>query len=472
MGNWKDSNLSAILEYPFDFDQYIERQLRRIDDLDERKFAKELLMDGLGSAIRSTEEQYRQLERRVYEELEIADNQYEIVTTIIGRSQYDPTNPTLRPVLKEDLARTPPTPPSSEDGRVRIATIYLEAGEETQERFREAVHFSATLNRNRQDQGKEEQGNEEQGKEQGKGQGMQEAAVYAEPARRYRDAIETLYQVFQDNHVPWGTVNMGYLEKFYDVYISETESDGKPVTADEAEIDFGAFGEFVRHDVIPLWNLEWSGFDSADFMVPCINGTYYEHEYSLEDKEEKDGYLVQANEDILEIRREHDRIVIKSLKKTFEGWNALHLIQRETARSLDYDAPLLTNRKRDSFFRRLASNSRVPLLTKTDLFRRIMELDIRDYIEVTGYEICENVKDFPSVEGMNWFVRDELFPMETRKVLLLKFKEKQSGNYLNGSMIRFAISQMQLEIGEYRCVGTLEGTGAEDEDEEETEAVK
>lgn len=70
-------------------------------------------------------------------------------------------------------------------------------------------------------------------------------------------------------------------------------------------------------------------------------------------------------------------------------------------------------------------------MTKTDLFRRIMELDIRDYIEVIGYEICESTGAYPNVEGMNWFVRDELFPLESRKVLLLKFKEKQPGHYLN-----------------------------------------
>lgn len=411
MGNWKDSNLSAIMEYPFDFDQYLERQLRRIDDLDERKFAKELLIDGLGNAIRSIEEKYRKLERRVYEELEIADNQYEIVTTIVERGHYDPTNQTLWPVLEEDLAKTPPIPSPPENGKIRISTIYLEAGEETQEKFREAVRFSAALQ-------EKQQGEDKWGV--GKKLGTRETAVYTVPAKRYRETIETLYQMFQDNHIPWGTVNMGYLEKFYDIYISETESRGIPVTADEVEIDFGGFKEFVRHDVIPLWNLKWELLDSSDFMLPCMNATYYEHEIKLEDKEQKDGYLVQANGDILEIRHEENQIVLKSHLETYHNWKAIHLFQGETVRSLDYNAPLLTNRKKDTFFRRLASNSRVLLMTKTDLFRRIMELDIQDYIEVTGYEICENIKDYPSVEGMNWFVREELFPMETRKMHAIK----------------------------------------------------
>lgn len=103
MENWKDNNLSAILEYPFDFERYIEERLREIDELDERKFVKKLLLEGLGKVIQCTEAKYQQLERRVYEELEITDNQYEAVLTIVKKNHYDPTNGTLFPVNDEDL---------------------------------------------------------------------------------------------------------------------------------------------------------------------------------------------------------------------------------------------------------------------------------------------------------------------------------------------------------------------------------
>lgn len=435
MENWKENNLSAILEYPFDFDRYMEERLREIDDLEERQFTKKLLIEGLGKVIGRTEEKYRQLERRVYEELEIADNQYESVMTIINRNHYDPTNKTLYPVLAEDLKESRLKQSLSDDNKVWLGTIFLEAEEGRQREFEEQEVFPAVLT----------------------GEGTEKAMLAVHPAKRYRDAIEGLYQVFQDNHIPWETMNTSYLDKFYDVYLNKNDA-GKGFEAmplKDLQVAWGTYGEAVRYEQIPLWNMEWVRFDSADFMLPCINGIYYEHEFSLEDKDEKDGYLIQTNEDILEIRHERKKIVIKSQKETFENWRALHIFQGDIVRSLDYNAPLLTNHKRDSFIRRHSENSRVQLMTKTDLFRRIMELDIRDYIEVVGYEIKENAKDYPNVEGMNWFVRDELFPMESRKVLLLKFQEKQPGHYLNGSMVRFVISQMQLEISEYRCVGVI-----------------
>nr|WP_289707418.1 hypothetical protein [Enterocloster clostridioformis] len=434
MENWKDNNLSAILEYPFDFERYMEERLREIDDLDERKFAKKLLLEGLGKVIRCTEAKYQQLESRVYEELEIEDNQYEAVLTIVKRSHYDPTNGTLFPVSEEDLDEKVLKETWSDGSRRWLGSIFLEASDDRQRDFQDRTKFTGTLV---------------------KAEENRAAAFEILPAMRYREVMEGLYLVFQDNHIPWDTINTGYLDKFYDVFIYIEGTEPAPDSLEEVTIEFEEYKEEIRYGRIPLWNLEWVTFDSADFMLPCINGIYYEHEFSLEDKDEKDGYLIQSNEDILEIRHEKNKIVIKSLKETFENWKALHLVQKETVRSLDYNAPLLTNRKRDSFIRRYAENSRVQLMTKTDLFRRIMELDIRDYIEVVGYEICESARDFPNTEGMNWFVRDELFPMESRRVLLLKFKERQPGHYLNGSMVRFVISQMQLEISEYRCVGVI-----------------
>ena len=96
-------HLSGIYEYDFDFHSYIEKQLRMIDDLDERKYAKRLLLEGMEKMIRCMDERYEQLEQRIYHEIEISDNHYEVAMTVIKRQDYDPTNPTLFPVVEEDI---------------------------------------------------------------------------------------------------------------------------------------------------------------------------------------------------------------------------------------------------------------------------------------------------------------------------------------------------------------------------------
>lgn len=282
------------------------------------------------------------------------------------------------------------------------------------------------------------------------------------PAARYREAVERLYQVFQDNHIPWQTVHMGYLDKFYDVY-AEAYGWGGPGTAGEGpqpeavSVDYGEYAPYIRRSMIPLWNMEQLPFDSTQFMIPCTDGIYYEHEFPLQGRGETDGYLALSNEDILEIRHEKKKIILKTKKEIFEGWRILHMIQKPAARSLDYDAPFLSNHRKDSFIRRYAEHNGSRLMTKTDLFRRIMELDTGDFIEAAGYEITDCAGETLLAPDMNWFARDELFPMEGRKTLALKFKEKKPGHYLNGSMARFVLSQLQMEIGEYRCAGMLEG---------------
>ena len=85
--------------------------------------------------------------------------------------------------------------------------------------------------------------------------------------------------------MPWTTVNTGYLDKFYDIYAERQglpeEYAEKSFVAD-ADIRFGKYGEMVHLDFMPLWNIESVTFDSMDFMVPCIDGIYYEHEFHLE----------------------------------------------------------------------------------------------------------------------------------------------------------------------------------------------
>ena len=34
MSGWAEDNRSAVQDYPFDFERYIEEQLRKIDDLE------------------------------------------------------------------------------------------------------------------------------------------------------------------------------------------------------------------------------------------------------------------------------------------------------------------------------------------------------------------------------------------------------------------------------------------------------
>ena len=362
MATWQEENLSAILEYPFDFDRYIAEQLREIDDLDERIFAKKVLMEGLGRVIRQTEQKYQALEKRVYQEISIPDNAYGIVSTVVKRADYDPTNDTLFPVVPMDLDSEKAREALSTEEALYVGTVFLKADRVTCRGFENKGRLQAFL----LVEGEEK-----------------EICTHIKKADRYREVMAELYRMFQDNHILWETVNTGYMDKLYDIYVYKEDIPAETVSLENLRIDYGKYREAVQIDMLLLWNIERITFDSMNFMVPCIDGIYYEHEFTIEDENREDGYLIKINEDISEIRHERGKIIIKSGKETFENWTAIRIVQKNTVRSLDYNAPLLSNRKQDTFIRRYSSEAKVSLLTRAELFRRIMELDITDYIEVT-----------------------------------------------------------------------------------------
>lgn len=435
----KGDGIRSILENKMDFKQYISERLRDIDNLEERRVAKAILVEGLGTVIEETERRYDELERRVYDEIEIPNDHYEICSTIIERSFFDATNDTLFPVDQMDLDKQAIRDSQSDKTRLYIGTYYLKADDSSCAKLAEEGKRNGTFLAG----------------------GRELPVVYlVEPVKRYRDLIEQLYGLFQANQIPWTTVNTGYLDKFFDVFLLREEGkiENGEIQNSESEaacIDWGDLEGKVFSDCIPLWNIQRIRFSSTDFMLPCGGDIYYEHICPLMNKGSRDGYVIQSNDDILEIRHEAGRIIIKSKKESYKNWTALRISQQESFLPFGYSYPVLTNRKRDSFFRRFAERTQVRLMTKMDLFRRIMEMDVHDYIQIVDYELLTGSDQRQEIQGMNWFIGDELFPMEGRRVLLLKFKRKEGSGYLCETMVRFVVSQMQLEITEYRCVGVI-----------------
>lgn len=399
--------------------------------------AKRILEDTIGKVAEAAKEKYQQLERRIHEELETEENQYKTVMTIIKRQYYDPTNKTLYPVIETDRNVERLKDVLSNEQYQWVDTIYLEMSERSQRQFEAVNEWKGVI---------EQDGNQD------------EVMFQIHPAKRYRDAIEKLYQIFQDNHIPWETVNTAYLDKFYDVYMSRKGIHKLPAagSAKSLNINFGNYKDHVQYGMIPLWNLEWKKLDCDHYRIPCMNGIYYEHEFILGDKSSQDGYLIETKEEVLEIRHEKEKIVVKSKKENLENSRVLHMIQERSIRSLDYSAPLLTNYKKNFFVQLCLENSMELSMTRKEMFRRIMEFDIQEYIQVTDCQIADEIQNCLRIETMNWFVQDGLFPVGNRKILLMKFKAKKPENYLNDGIIRYVISQLQLEIREYRCVGVME----------------
>lgn len=157
--------------------------------------------------------------------------------------------------------------------------------------------------------------------------GGYQASFRVKRASRYRAAVAHLYGLFVYNSVPWATVNTGYMDKFFNVYLeSLEETPGQGEQWDGADVDYGKYRPFVRENMLPLWNVGQLVFSGKDFVVPCIDSKDYEHELPIGDFGEENGYLIGKNQEIVGTRNTVDRVVMRSPLEVFENWTGYKIV--------------------------------------------------------------------------------------------------------------------------------------------------
>lgn len=404
-----------MLDQNFDMETYVKQRLAEITDIDERSVAKEALLRGLLPAVRTMEERYRNLEERIRREIEIPGSRFAVYTMAVRRQDYDPTNRTWFPVCERDM----------QDGAV-CRRIYFQGNEAEKREFEKASCISAT----------DREGNT--------------IRLGIRRSEDYRVAMESLYKLFVHNRIPWRTVNTGDIDRFYDVYPMEAEDE-----MESRSISFGEWEGLVDQDYMLLWNLEQFSFHCRKFMVPCLDGKYYEHELSLEDYDPDSGYMVEGNEDILSIRYENGRILMTSFQETFENWHAWRFSGHPDMESHGYGGRVLGNAGKESFADHLTERYGHGIHSRTEIFRIVEGLGVEDWVRLADCRVREREQDGSFQADMNWFIREELFPMETRRALELTFERQGGTEACAEDMLRYAISQVQLLLGEYKCVGKL-----------------
>lgn len=411
--------ISMMINQSFDMDTYVKQRIAEISDADERGFAKEVLLKGLLPAFQLMNERYRELENRVMREVEVKSSRFVVMTTLIRRKDYDPTNSTWFPVCEDDVG---------ENETVHQRIFF--GGNEMEKRMFEA---KGCLNAT------DTSGNIHR--------------VGIRRAEDYRKAVEALYNIFVYNRIPWSTVNTGDLDRFYEIYpLDDTESmAGWSVSYEEWE-------DRVCTDYIALWNIEKFYFSCMKFMVPCLDGKYYEHELNLEDYDADSGYMVENNEDILSVRYENRKIIMTSAKENFEKWCAYRFGSRIDIDSYGYNHKILGNRRKEQFADYLATRYGQGIHSRTEIFRIVESLDVGEYIKLADCSIQEQEKEGSFLADMNWFIREEIFPLDTRRILELQFIRQNNGgdDYYAEDMLRYVVSQIQLLLDEYKCVGVLD----------------
>lgn len=432
MGTDKRPEYERLFEYPFDFQEYVERRLREIDDLEERRFAKQLLQDGLLNIIRKSEERYRQLEQRVYHELKNHTLGYPVYMTICRKKEYDPNHPFLFSIRQDDCKPTALTTKNLSEA----VSFYLDGTyAECQNLLKETAFFQGEIITSQ-------------------GSFFGEFSVSRD--ERYMECIEQIYHLFSNNNIPWCTINCAYLMRFFQVNLQKTEAE-LPSNAEiqEVNIHFGELEPKIHYGFMPVWNIKTIPVKSGDFMVPCIDTVGWEHKISLKKLGLQNQYLIQVVKSVSGYRREAEELSIITTEQDLPPLTMCMIAKKGPTLPPNYIYPVLGNEKKDSFIKRLNENTAARLRTKAELFRLIHEMSTTDDIKYEGAEIIDGAPAKKIGYEMNPFIKDEIIDRAKRRVLLLKFRQIGNAPNFCEDFISFVVSDIQLTFDEYRCEGVL-----------------
>ena len=250
----------------------ILEKLSKMEDLEQRKLLRAMMSSFFENLIDYQNESNEKLEKRIFDEVEDIERQFDIYATIISKDNIDPIDEFFFPIIEEDAVEKDIDffylkNELNKSKSVFFETIFLKY-ENLQLEKLENREFNVKIITNK-------------GEIQGK--------AVLKRNQMYLEKIETIFKIFEKNVVPWRTINFPYLYKLYDVFIktdSEIDSEIQEIIYDIEEFEDGKY-----KNMIPVWNIEMIIHKGDRFPMPAIDKVHYEHTISLKKYGEKNGYL-------------------------------------------------------------------------------------------------------------------------------------------------------------------------------------
>ncbi len=425
----------------FDMESYVDRRLLEIADLKERVLYKEIVGDILKKVYEYNEQSYRELEQKILSETSPGQSDYAVYLTLTDLAHYDETDPFMYAMVPED---TREKVFSCEEIRqalkehisLKLYTVFLQAG---------ASAIYGLLHSDRLFHGVIKTRNREY-----------KGTFCVRKNETYLDMVKELYDIFTVNCQPWTTVCEAYLAKMLDVCLCDAEEMGKDEEIQEIQVDFEEYGELVRCQIIPLWNLKKISEKTSTYPDAAIDKINYEHQIFSHRLSAECEYLVMDTDvEITQIRRVNGDLIITCPDDRPREWQLYQVNKGYTGKKYLY--PVLSNRYKESFSGNLAEIYRRSIKTKAEMARLIESFPYKDYMRFLDFEIVREVPKEceASNYNMDGFIQDEIRAGNFQQVMLLRFAPVQPGHYLNEDIMCFLVTQVQKIFPEYQCVGKL-----------------
>lgn len=270
-------------------------------------------------------------------------------------------------------------------------------------------------------------------------EGEREISARLLPCQRYLDRISRLKQIYYENGICWRTPFLPYVYRFGDVF-----SDSVSPEEEILSLRFKDRDVLIRHDLIPLWNVEPIKLKCTVFPVPAIDEQNFKHTLRLPFAQ--DGYVVSLEEDIKNISfSQGNMVVIAEEKKQKE----FHLYRIAVKRNINVPHyPLTTNYRPMRHIDRQADHSFEVLKTRGEIARIVSSYEVSADLELAAIEEGGTGTVKATEERYEFRPRD-------RESILLQFVVKKN-SFLIRDTAAFLVTEVQNTFPYLTVTGELQ----------------
>ncbi|MBG9455902.1 normocyte-binding protein [Lysinibacillus sphaericus] len=416
----------------------IER-LRKIEDLEQRQLLKDIVSGVFVNLIDYQDEMNKRLEDRVFNEIDDAENRFDIYVTLSSREDVDPIHECLFPMRPADLESKSINKKkllelSKNNEPAVLFTLFLACDSmQIQQLLTEQRRFNGKLVTT---------------------EGQVEIKVSLTQNLDYLQEINKLYPLFQINGLPWKTINHPFVYKFFNVNLEDCPPLNEDAEITEIIVDLEEYEDKKRLNMVPLWNIERHEVKNVGFPVPAIDKVNFEHVLSVRKIGNEHGYLVEAEENhVRYVKRSDNELTIVSPQDKSGVWQLIKIAKMEDDKIGKLNYELVSNRRIEHFIHKFANKYTATVKTKGEITRMINSFEAANRFELVDVEIVESFSGTSFTHSANTFLTEMIGENNHRKTMLLKFKAKEERNFIANDILSFLVSEVQRHFFEYECVG-------------------
>lgn len=423
----------------FDLMSYASERALELQDLKDRVFYKAAVEKMMLELFQHIKEEQAALEGRIFSEIRAEKYAYAIYIGLTDRGHYDASDEFLVPICSDDVKAAPISIAEALDDEAPrlLSTFFVQHNAQEVRRFGASVQtFQGTIETDA---------------------GEFQAFFRVRQSTRYLEQVAELYHIYLSNRIPWTTACTAYLHKMFDVFLERVEGleEKRDAKIQHIKVDFGAYEEYVKRDIVPLWNLPVVEKNTSIYPVPCADHTHFEHIIFAHRLKAGCRYLVKNDTPSLQgTRYLNGDLYITCANAQPAAWSLFQVNPRPLR--INYPYPVLSNQPQECFSADLKEHYRQGVKTKGELRRVIESYGYGGVVEFQDAELCPAMAMPAQTYDMDDFITDEFRTHKNREVMLLRFGAIDPENYLNLDIISFLVTQAQKLFPEYVCRGVLE----------------